>query len=65
MHQVRTVYSTTLLEDGHVLVAGGRAEPNTVLNDAELFDPASGTFTPCHNKMSGPRMEHLAVPLWR
>lgn len=65
MHEARTVYSATLLEDGHVLFAGGRAEPNTVLNDAELFDPANGTFTPCKNKMSGPRMGSLAVSLWR
>lgn len=64
MREARTVYSATLLADGRVLFAGGRADPDRVLDDAEIFDPSSGTFTPCKNKMSGPRMEHLAVSLW-
>ncbi|HEV3112762.1 MAG TPA: DUF1668 domain-containing protein [Candidatus Binataceae bacterium] len=64
MHDKRTVYSATLLNDGQVLFAGGRGDnPDRVLDNAELFNPSSGTFTPCKNKLSGPRMEHLAISL--
>jgi hypothetical protein len=47
-----------------VLLLGGRGTMGSAeLTSAELFDPATGTFTPCKNKLSGPRMEHLAVSL--
>lgn len=64
MHEARTVYSASALEDGRVLFAGGRGEnPDRVLESVEIFDPATGTFTASKNGLSGPRMEHLGVSL--
>jgi hypothetical protein len=64
MLEARTVYTATLLDNGRVLLAGGRGDnPDRVLDDAELFDPASGSFTACKNKLSGPRMEQLGIAL--
>jgi hypothetical protein len=49
MNEFRESPSVTLLHDGTVLVAGGGAGVSgidqTSLNSAELYDPASGTFT--------------------
>ena len=49
MNEFREAPSVTLLNDGTVLVAGGGAGSSgidqTSLNSAELYDPASGTFT--------------------
>ena len=64
MHEARTVYSASALEDGRVLFAGGRGKNiDRVLDSAEIFDPANGTFTSSKNALSGPRMEHLGVSL--
>jgi Galactose oxidase, central domain len=64
MHDARTVYSVNLLDDGQVLFAGGRGNnPDRVLDNAELFNPANGTFTTCQKKLSRPRMEQLGIYL--
>lgn len=56
----RLDHSSTLLQDGSVLVAGGTN--NTVLNSAEIFDPKSGgwRFT---GSMNHPRAGHVATLL--
>jgi hypothetical protein len=42
----RAAQSATLLSDGHVLIAGGVTSGEVTVASAELFDPASGTFSP-------------------
>jgi hypothetical protein len=74
MHEARESHTATLRNDGTVLVAGGanftsvgaddagpgfRAEPTAT---AELFDPASGTFTPTSD-MAIARARHAAILL--
>ncbi len=64
MNDPRQGQTITLLKDGRVLVTGGarnigyRAE----LSSAEIYDPASGTFSPT-GSMSVPREGHTATLL--
>ena len=63
-------YTASLLVNGKVLVAGGGAEvfsneaafDTVLLADAELYDPATGTFTTT-GKMTIPRDDHTATVL--
>jgi hypothetical protein len=57
----RSGHSSTLLEDGRVLVAGGEA-PGGALDSTELFDPDSGEWTPGPS-MPTARVHHAAVRL--
>jgi hypothetical protein len=41
----RTYHSATLLNNGMVLVTGGRNVANGELTDSELYDPSAGTFS--------------------
>ena len=62
----RTGHSTaTLLSNGKVLAAGGnvyQGNANGALDSAELFDPASGTWT-MTGSLPGPRSDHTATLL--
>jgi Galactose oxidase, central domain len=64
----RQDHTATLIEgcncpaDGKVLITGGDDPTNTALDTAELFDPASGTFTATGN-MTTARESHTATLL--
>lgn len=60
----RGLHTATLLADGRVLVAGGCStlDCQAVLASAELFDPASGAWTPTGALVS-PRSGHTATLL--
>jgi len=56
--KARAFHTATLLGIGKVLVAGGSAS-GLVTTDAELFDPATGTWT-ATGEMKKPRNAHAA-----
>jgi hypothetical protein len=59
MSIVRTGYTATLLSNGKVLVAGGFVPGTGPLASAELFDPATGTFS-ATGSMGIARSSHTA-----
>lgn len=64
MGQARVYHTATRLADGRILLAGGNGNDNwTIASTAELFDPATGTFTPTTGKLADPRYNHAAVLL--
>ena len=54
-------HTATLLPDGMVLVAGGKN--NVPLASAELYDPASGTWTATGSLVADARQTHTATLL--
>jgi hypothetical protein len=67
MSTVRAGHTATLLLNGKVLVTGGIDKNGTIANihylsTAEIFDPASGTFTVAGN-METERSDHAAILL--
>ena len=66
--QGRGGHTATLLPDGRVLVAGGyavaadRSKPDSVLGSAEIYDPATGTWSATGPLAEG-RSDHTATLL--
>jgi len=60
----RALHSATLLRDGKVLICGGTATANIggVLSSAEIYDPATQTFT-LTGSMTAARQGHTATML--
>jgi uncharacterized protein YfaQ (DUF2300 family) len=66
MNKAREGCTATTLPDGTVLIAGGNdfSQPgDPATNTAEIYDPASRTFTYTKRNMIAPRAEQLAVLL--
>lgn len=66
MGSARESYTATVLNDGRVLVAGGGDRTCSTgcgpYATAELYDPASGTWSPAASMIS-PRLNHTAIRL--
>ena len=64
MTSARADHTATLLASGHVLIAGGNTG-NSSTNTADLFEPATGTFTSLsqNNAMISARAHHTATLL--
>ncbi|MGO9059900.1 MAG: Kelch repeat-containing protein [Candidatus Binataceae bacterium] len=64
MSVARLHHTATLLGDGTVLIAGGVSKETTpALQSAELYDPASNSFTPIAAPMQSARVFHVAALL--
>ena len=55
----RSRHTATLLQNGKVLIAGGGIGGGVYTSSAELYDPATGTFT-ATGSLAGPRLAHVA-----
>ncbi len=59
MATAREYHTATRLSDGTVLVVGG-FDGSAPVRTAELYDPATGLFTPTTGSMATPRQNHSA-----
>ncbi|CAF3949286.1 unnamed protein product [Rotaria sp. Silwood1] len=61
MSTARSDHTASVLENGKVLVAGGK-DSNSILNSVELYDPSTEMWTNTGN-MSTARFDHTASVL--
>jgi hypothetical protein len=62
MNHARAGHTATLLLDGRVLITGG-GDLDSLLDTAEIYDPATGSFSPTSGKITIPRVSHTATRL--
>ncbi len=63
LNTARSTHTTTLLETGEVLAAGGRGSGSPAsLTSSELYDPKTGTWSPT-GSLADPRLGHSATLL--
>jgi hypothetical protein len=60
MNEPRAYHTATFLNDGTVLIAGGFNESGSVIS-AEIYNPATGIFTPTTGNMTMPRHNGVYV----
>lgn len=63
MATARVSHTATLLQNGKVLVVGGKDPTGISTVTAEIYDPASGTFTSTTGNMAVGRFSHTATLL--
>src|SRR5439155_405626 len=63
LNQPRAEHTATLLANGTVLIAGGRDAAGQPLASAEIYDPATGTFSLAPSALVVPRQDHTATLL--
>ena len=63
MITARQRHTSTVLKDGRVLVTGGTGSGNVALSSAELYDPATGTWTAMPAMSAAHGMGHTATLL--
>jgi len=61
-HGTRSGATTTLLQDGTILITGGE-DPSGIVATAEIYNPTTGVFTPTNGPMTSPRAQHRATLL--
>ena len=59
----RAYHTATLLPDGQVFIWGGIGADGVIRRDAQVFDPATATFSPSDNPGLLPRTAHSALLL--
>ena len=62
LNTARDLHTATLLNNGLVLMAGGRDSSRAYLASAELYNPATGTFT-ATGSLNTARYQHTATLL--
>jgi hypothetical protein len=62
LNTARDFHTATLLPSGAVLVAGGQDNSFNILNSAELYNPATGTWT-VTGSLNDALVEHTATLL--
>ncbi len=63
LHVPRRGHAATLLQNGQVLVTGGYGFGDTILSSAELYDPATNSWTVIAHPMNFKRARHSATLL--